>query len=168
MKGVPLYTDARHYSARGIPTVLYGAGPALDPRGERAWRERAHQAVGPEGRDAGDRGDAARPAGLKVARRSRRTPDAGRRRPAGAAARRSGSARAKRASVVDRVGERHGRARRFVDDQRLDGELAARQHVEAGQRVAEAAEIAAGHQHDRDVRARPSSRARCGARRAAP
>lgn len=25
--GVPLYTDARHYSARGIPTVLYGAGP---------------------------------------------------------------------------------------------------------------------------------------------
>ena len=27
MKGVPLYTDARHYAARGIPTVLYGAGP---------------------------------------------------------------------------------------------------------------------------------------------
>ncbi|HET6469569.1 MAG TPA: M20/M25/M40 family metallo-hydrolase [Geminicoccaceae bacterium] len=26
-KGVPLYTDARHYTARGIPTVLYGAGP---------------------------------------------------------------------------------------------------------------------------------------------
>jgi succinyl-diaminopimelate desuccinylase len=25
--GVPLYTDARHYSAYGIPTVLYGAGP---------------------------------------------------------------------------------------------------------------------------------------------
>lgn len=25
--GVPLYTDARHYSAAGIPTVLYGAGP---------------------------------------------------------------------------------------------------------------------------------------------
>lgn len=24
---VPLYTDARHYTARGIPTVLYGAGP---------------------------------------------------------------------------------------------------------------------------------------------
>jgi acetylornithine deacetylase/succinyl-diaminopimelate desuccinylase-like protein len=24
---VPLYTDARHYAARGIPTVLYGAGP---------------------------------------------------------------------------------------------------------------------------------------------
>ncbi len=24
---VPLYTDARHYSAAGIPTVLYGAGP---------------------------------------------------------------------------------------------------------------------------------------------
>jgi succinyl-diaminopimelate desuccinylase len=27
VKGVPLYTDARHYSVRGIPTVLYGAGP---------------------------------------------------------------------------------------------------------------------------------------------
>jgi len=27
IKGVPLYSDARHYSARGIPTVLYGAGP---------------------------------------------------------------------------------------------------------------------------------------------
>jgi acetylornithine deacetylase/succinyl-diaminopimelate desuccinylase-like protein len=25
--GVPLYTDARHYAARGIPSVLYGAGP---------------------------------------------------------------------------------------------------------------------------------------------
>jgi acetylornithine deacetylase/succinyl-diaminopimelate desuccinylase-like protein len=25
--GSPLYTDARHYSAAGIPTVLYGAGP---------------------------------------------------------------------------------------------------------------------------------------------
>ena len=25
--GVPLYTDARHYGAAGIPTVLYGAGP---------------------------------------------------------------------------------------------------------------------------------------------
>jgi acetylornithine deacetylase/succinyl-diaminopimelate desuccinylase-like protein len=25
--GVPLYTDARHYAQRGIPTVLYGAGP---------------------------------------------------------------------------------------------------------------------------------------------
>ncbi|MEX2127997.1 MAG: ArgE/DapE family deacylase [Xanthobacteraceae bacterium] len=25
--GVPLYTDARHYAARKIPTVLYGAGP---------------------------------------------------------------------------------------------------------------------------------------------
>jgi acetylornithine deacetylase/succinyl-diaminopimelate desuccinylase family protein len=26
-KGVPLYTDARHYAEAGIPTVLYGAGP---------------------------------------------------------------------------------------------------------------------------------------------
>jgi succinyl-diaminopimelate desuccinylase len=25
--GVPLYTDARHYSDAGVPTVLYGAGP---------------------------------------------------------------------------------------------------------------------------------------------
>lgn len=25
--GVPLYTDARHYAAQGIPIVLYGAGP---------------------------------------------------------------------------------------------------------------------------------------------
>ncbi len=25
--GVPLYTDARHYAAAGIPTILYGAGP---------------------------------------------------------------------------------------------------------------------------------------------
>jgi len=26
-KGVPLYTDARHYTAAGVPIVLYGAGP---------------------------------------------------------------------------------------------------------------------------------------------
>lgn len=25
--GVPLYTDARHYAERGIPTILFGAGP---------------------------------------------------------------------------------------------------------------------------------------------
>ena len=25
--GSPLYTDARYYAARGIPIVLYGAGP---------------------------------------------------------------------------------------------------------------------------------------------
>ena len=25
--GVPLYTDARHYAARGVPVVLFGAGP---------------------------------------------------------------------------------------------------------------------------------------------
>jgi succinyl-diaminopimelate desuccinylase len=25
--GVPLYADARHYAAAGIPTVMYGAGP---------------------------------------------------------------------------------------------------------------------------------------------
>jgi len=36
--GVPLYTDARHYSAAGIPTVIYGAGPRslLDANGHRA------------------------------------------------------------------------------------------------------------------------------------
>lgn len=36
--GVPLYTDARLYSAAGIPTVLYGAGPhsLLDANGHRA------------------------------------------------------------------------------------------------------------------------------------
>jgi succinyl-diaminopimelate desuccinylase len=27
VQSVPLYTDARHYSTAGIPTVLYGAGP---------------------------------------------------------------------------------------------------------------------------------------------
>lgn len=26
-RGVPLYTDARHYSSAGVPTVIYGAGP---------------------------------------------------------------------------------------------------------------------------------------------
>ena len=25
--GMPLYTDARHYAAAGVPVVLYGAGP---------------------------------------------------------------------------------------------------------------------------------------------
>jgi acetylornithine deacetylase/succinyl-diaminopimelate desuccinylase-like protein len=36
--GIPLYTDARHYSAAGIPTVLYGAGPhsLLEANGHRA------------------------------------------------------------------------------------------------------------------------------------
>ena len=36
--GVPLYTDARHYTAAGIPTVLYGAGPRTlaDARGHMA------------------------------------------------------------------------------------------------------------------------------------
>jgi len=36
--GVPLYTDARHYTAAGIPTVLYGAGPRTlaDARGHAA------------------------------------------------------------------------------------------------------------------------------------
>jgi acetylornithine deacetylase/succinyl-diaminopimelate desuccinylase-like protein len=36
--GVPLYTDARHYSAVGVPTVLYGAGPRTlaEANGHRA------------------------------------------------------------------------------------------------------------------------------------
>lgn len=37
-KGVPLYTDARHYAAAGIPIVLYGAGPRTieEANGHRA------------------------------------------------------------------------------------------------------------------------------------
>ncbi len=37
-EGIPLYTDARHYSAAGVKTVLYGAGPRnlLDANGHRA------------------------------------------------------------------------------------------------------------------------------------
>jgi succinyl-diaminopimelate desuccinylase len=37
-EGIPLYTDARHYSAVGIKTVLYGAGPRnlLEANGHRA------------------------------------------------------------------------------------------------------------------------------------
>ena len=36
--GVPIYTDARHYAAAGIPTVLYGAGPhtLAEANGHRA------------------------------------------------------------------------------------------------------------------------------------
>lgn len=37
-KGVPIYADARLYSEAGVPTVMYGAGPAslLDANGHRA------------------------------------------------------------------------------------------------------------------------------------
>jgi acetylornithine deacetylase/succinyl-diaminopimelate desuccinylase family protein len=37
-RGSPLYTDARHYSAAGVPTVLYGAGPRTleEANGHRA------------------------------------------------------------------------------------------------------------------------------------
>ena len=36
--GVPIYTDARHYTAAGIPSVLYGAGPRtlVEANGHRA------------------------------------------------------------------------------------------------------------------------------------
>jgi succinyl-diaminopimelate desuccinylase len=38
LHGVPIYTDARHYSAAGVPTVLYGAGPRTlaEANGHRA------------------------------------------------------------------------------------------------------------------------------------
>lgn len=36
--GVPLYTDARHYTKQGIPTILYGAGPRtlMEARGHNS------------------------------------------------------------------------------------------------------------------------------------
>ena len=36
--GVPIYTDARHYAAAGVATVLYGAGPRTlaEANGHRA------------------------------------------------------------------------------------------------------------------------------------
>jgi acetylornithine deacetylase/succinyl-diaminopimelate desuccinylase-like protein len=38
VQGVPLYTDARHYTKRGIPTILYGAGPRtlMEARGHNS------------------------------------------------------------------------------------------------------------------------------------
>ncbi|WP_425457165.1 M20/M25/M40 family metallo-hydrolase [Cupriavidus campinensis] len=38
VQGVPLYTDARHYTSHGIPTVLYGAGPRtlMEARGHNS------------------------------------------------------------------------------------------------------------------------------------
>jgi acetylornithine deacetylase/succinyl-diaminopimelate desuccinylase-like protein len=38
--GVPLYTDARHYAAAGIPIVLYGAGPPTRTCGSRTCAPR--------------------------------------------------------------------------------------------------------------------------------
>jgi len=37
-RGVPIYTDARHYTAAGVPAVLYGAGPRTleEANGHRA------------------------------------------------------------------------------------------------------------------------------------
>ena len=37
-RGVPIYTDARHYAAAGVPVVLYGAGPRTlaEANGHRA------------------------------------------------------------------------------------------------------------------------------------
>ena len=38
LHGVPIYTDARHYTAAGVPTILYGAGPRTlaEANGHRA------------------------------------------------------------------------------------------------------------------------------------
>ena len=38
LNGVPIYTDARHYTEAGVPTVLYGAGPRTlaEANGHRA------------------------------------------------------------------------------------------------------------------------------------
>jgi acetylornithine deacetylase/succinyl-diaminopimelate desuccinylase-like protein len=38
VQGVPLYTDARHYTKHGIPTILYGAGPhtLMEARGHNS------------------------------------------------------------------------------------------------------------------------------------
>ena len=66
-KGVPLYTDARHYAEKGIPIVLYGAGPAHDPGGQRAPRRRAPAARRPAQGDRGGGPDAAGPAGRSLA-----------------------------------------------------------------------------------------------------
>jgi acetylornithine deacetylase/succinyl-diaminopimelate desuccinylase-like protein len=50
--GVPIYTDARHYMAAGVPTVLYGAGPPTfaEAHGHRADERLAladlHRATG--------------------------------------------------------------------------------------------------------------------------
>ena len=38
LHGVPIYTDARHYTTAGVPTILYGAGPRTlaEANGHRA------------------------------------------------------------------------------------------------------------------------------------
>ena len=49
--GVPLYTDARHYAAAGVPIVLYGAGPHTIEEAnahradERVWLADVHRAT---------------------------------------------------------------------------------------------------------------------------
>ena len=57
----------------------------------------------------------------------------------------------------DRLVERHGRARRFADDDRQHLHIAPEQRIERGERVADGAEIAAGDQNERQFAA-PSSR----------
>jgi acetylornithine deacetylase/succinyl-diaminopimelate desuccinylase family protein len=43
--GVPLYTDARHYAAHGVPVVLYGAGPrTIEAANAHRADERLHLA----------------------------------------------------------------------------------------------------------------------------
>ena len=67
-------------------------------------------------------------------------------RPAGAAARRSGSARRKRVSVATVSASGTVEPGVSLTTSALIARSRRRKHVEAGQRVAEAAEIAAGHQ----------------------
>ena len=62
--GTPLYTDVRLYGERGIPGVIYGAGPRTVLESQRQARRRAPGAGRPAARDQGDRAHAARPAGL--------------------------------------------------------------------------------------------------------
>ena len=55
-RGVPLYTDARHYAKAGVPIVLYGAGPHTI---EEANAHRADERLPLADLYQGDRGDRA-------------------------------------------------------------------------------------------------------------
>jgi len=60
--GVPIYTDARHYAAAGVPAVLYGAGPRTLVEAT-ATRRRETEARRPAQGDRGRRPGAGGPAG---------------------------------------------------------------------------------------------------------
>ena len=68
--GTPLYTDVRLYGERGIPAVIYGAGPRTVLESQRQARRRAPGAGRPAPRHQGGRAHAARPAGLSARTRS--------------------------------------------------------------------------------------------------